>query len=198
MIAAIYARKSTEQNGAAEEAKSVTRQTENGRAFAVKRGWTVADEHVYVDDAVSGALFDEQRPGLARLLNALKPKPAFDVLVMSEESRIGRDQYRSAYVLQQVADAAMVTAWPARNFSDLEPPTYTASVPVASALAFTFLVVFIVGYLHDVASTTRRARSPSMIESGGRVLRRSVIDVRTTSLTLCKSPLRGPLAPRPA
>src|SRR5438034_5666580 len=92
----------------------------------------------------------------------------------------------------------MVTAWPARNFSDLEPPTYTASVPVASALAFTFLVVFIVGYLHDVASTTRRARSPSMIESGGRVLRRSVIDVRTTSLTLCKSPLRGPLAPRPA
>ena len=37
MIAAIYARKSTEQNGLADEAKSVARQIENARAYAAAR-----------------------------------------------------------------------------------------------------------------------------------------------------------------
>jgi DNA invertase Pin-like site-specific DNA recombinase len=40
--------KSTEQN-VSEDAKSVTRQLEHGRAFAEERGWTVIEE--YVDDA---------------------------------------------------------------------------------------------------------------------------------------------------
>ena len=90
MIAAIYARKSTEQNGA-DEVKSVTRQAEHARAYAARKGWTIAEEHVYSDDGISGALFGDKRPGLARLLNALKPRPPFDVLVMSEESRLGRE-----------------------------------------------------------------------------------------------------------
>ena len=38
MIAAIYARKSTEQNGTADEAKSVTRQIDNARAYATRKG----------------------------------------------------------------------------------------------------------------------------------------------------------------
>ena len=37
--AAIYARKSNEQKGRAEADKSVTRQIENARAFAEKKGW---------------------------------------------------------------------------------------------------------------------------------------------------------------
>jgi DNA invertase Pin-like site-specific DNA recombinase len=55
MIAAIYARRSTEQNVAA-EAKSVTRQVDNARAFAAQKGWTVADEHIFIYDGVSGAV----------------------------------------------------------------------------------------------------------------------------------------------
>jgi len=55
VIAAIYARKSTEQHGADADAKSVARQIESARAFAAARGWIVADAHVYADDAVSGA-----------------------------------------------------------------------------------------------------------------------------------------------
>jgi hypothetical protein len=35
-----------------------------------------------------------------RLLNALKPRPAFDVLVISEESRVGREAIETAYVLK--------------------------------------------------------------------------------------------------
>jgi DNA invertase Pin-like site-specific DNA recombinase len=75
MIAAIYARKSTDQNVADEE-KSVTRQAEHARAHAERKGWRVADGHVYVDDGISGAEF-ERRPGFLRLMNALKPRPPF-------------------------------------------------------------------------------------------------------------------------
>ena len=55
MIAAIYARKSTDQNGVGDEEKSVTRQIEHAEAYASKKGWTVAEEHIYVDDGISGA-----------------------------------------------------------------------------------------------------------------------------------------------
>jgi DNA invertase Pin-like site-specific DNA recombinase len=40
MIAAIHARKSTDQNIADEE-KSVTRQVERARQYAERKGWTV-------------------------------------------------------------------------------------------------------------------------------------------------------------
>ena len=74
MNAAIYAIKSTEQHGIADEQKSVARQVEHARQFAATKGWTVVDEHVYVDDGISGAEF-AGRPGFLRLMNALKPRP---------------------------------------------------------------------------------------------------------------------------
>jgi KaiC/GvpD/RAD55 family RecA-like ATPase len=86
--AAIHARKSADQNIADEE-KSVTRQVEHTKAYATRKGWTVADEHVYSDDGISGAEF-LKRSGFRRLMNSLKPRPPFQVLVMSEESRFGR------------------------------------------------------------------------------------------------------------
>ncbi len=42
MRAAVYARKSTEQTGVAAEARSVTRQIENAKAYAESKGWTVS------------------------------------------------------------------------------------------------------------------------------------------------------------
>src|SRR4026208_1141560 len=86
MLAAIYARKSTEQTGVSDEEKSVTRQIEHAKAYALKKGWTVSDELIFVDDGISGAEF-VKRPGFIRLMNALKPRPAFQLLIMSEESR---------------------------------------------------------------------------------------------------------------
>ena len=98
--AAIYARKSTEQAGVADDAKSVTRQIEHATAYATTKGWTVDPAHVYVDDGISGAEF-AKHPGLVRLLAALAPRPPFQVLVMSEESRLGREQIETAYLLKQ-------------------------------------------------------------------------------------------------
>jgi len=68
----------------------VTRQIEHAKVYAQRKGWVVADEHVYVDDGISGAEF-ANRPGFLRLMNALKPRPPFQVLIMSEESRLGRE-----------------------------------------------------------------------------------------------------------
>jgi DNA invertase Pin-like site-specific DNA recombinase len=59
---AISARKSTDQSGVSDEQRSVARQIEHARAYAARKGWTVADEHVYVDDGISGAEF-ANRPG---------------------------------------------------------------------------------------------------------------------------------------
>src|SRR5262249_24457596 len=106
MVAAIYARKSTDQNGVSDEEKSVTRQIEHAEAYAAKKGWTTTDEYVYVDDGVSGAEF-VKRPGFIRLMNALKPRPPFQVLIMSEESRLGREQIETAYALKQITDAGV-------------------------------------------------------------------------------------------
>ena len=106
MTAAIYARKSTDQNGVADEAKSVTRQIEQAKAYAKRKGWTVADEQVYVDDGISGAEF-ANRPGFLRLMNALKPQPPFEVLIMSEESRLGRESIETAYALKQLVQAGV-------------------------------------------------------------------------------------------
>ena len=52
MRAAVYARKSTQQL-VGDDAKSVTRQIDNAKAFALVKGWHVSDAHVYADDGVS-------------------------------------------------------------------------------------------------------------------------------------------------
>src|SRR5436853_600982 len=99
MIAAIYARKSTEQSGVAEDQKSVSRQIEHARHYAGRKGWVVDDSHVFVDDGISGAEFSN-RPGFVRLMNSLRPQPSFQILTMSEESRLGREAIETAYALK--------------------------------------------------------------------------------------------------
>ena len=106
MNAAIYARKSTEQIGIADEQKSVTRQIEHGRAYAHRKGWTVDDRFIFVDDGISGAEF-ANRPGYMRVLNALKPRPPFQVLIVSELSRLGREQLETGYALKQLSQAGV-------------------------------------------------------------------------------------------
>ena len=96
MIAAIYARKSTDQNIADDE-KFVARQVARAREYAERKGWTVADAQIYVDDGISGAEF-VRREGYLRLMNALKPRAPFQILVMMEQSRLGREQTETAYI----------------------------------------------------------------------------------------------------
>jgi site-specific DNA recombinase len=108
MIAAIYARKSTQQD-VADDAKSVTRQVEHARAYAAKKGWIVGPDADCIfdeDDEVSGAEF-AKRPGFVRLMNALTPRPPFQVLIMSEESRLGRESIETAYAMKRLIQAGV-------------------------------------------------------------------------------------------
>ena len=100
MIAAIYARKSTDQSAIADEAKSVRRQIEHVRVYAQRKNWAVDEQFVFVVDGISGAKF-AKRPGFVRLMKTLTPRPPFQVLVMSEESRLGREAIETAYALKQ-------------------------------------------------------------------------------------------------
>ena len=102
----LYARKSTDQSGVADEARSVTRQIEHARAYAARKGWAVLDEHVYVDDGISGAEF-RRRPGFLRLMNALSPSAPFEVLIVSEPSRLGREMVATQTAMMQLAEAGI-------------------------------------------------------------------------------------------
>ena len=101
MHAAIYVRKSTAQTGMSEDARSVERQKARARAYAAGRGWTVADEHVYEDDGISGAEF-ARRPGFQRLIETLKRPSPFQYLIVMDESRLGRESIETAHVLKQL------------------------------------------------------------------------------------------------
>src|SRR5438093_515115 len=103
--AAVYARKSTDQ-AVSDEEKSVTRQVELAVACARTHGFEVPPEHIYVDDAISGAEFD-RRPGLMRLLNTLRPQAPFAGLFMADKDRLGREQFETNHILKQISVAGV-------------------------------------------------------------------------------------------
>jgi site-specific DNA recombinase len=129
MIAAVYARKSTEQQGADPDAKSVDRQVENARAFAAAKGWRVPMAHVYTDDAVSGAetrkLVNRQR-----LLDVLAGTgaPPFQVLIMRDASRFSRRDGDEAFgELKRLAQRG-VTVWFYQDGTAFEYGNFAANI----------------------------------------------------------------------
>ncbi len=97
-VAAVLARKSTDQPGVVDADKSVAHQVEQAKAYAARHGWVVDERYIFVDDGVSGAEF-VKRPGLIRLLGLLTPPCA--VSTADHERRIpprtraDRDRLRS-------------------------------------------------------------------------------------------------------
>jgi site-specific DNA recombinase len=126
MIAALYARKSTEQS-VADDQKSVARQIAHATEYAKRKGWILDEACIFVDDGISGAEF-AKRPGFMRLLNALKPRPPFQALIMSEESRLGREQIEVSYALKQLIQAGV------RVFCYLEDRERTLDSPVEKVM----------------------------------------------------------------
>jgi DNA invertase Pin-like site-specific DNA recombinase len=102
---AVYARKSTE-DARHEDHKSTTRQVAQATRYVEARGGTVLGDHVYVDEASSGAEF-RGRSGLLRFLDVLKNGRPFNALVMMEDSRLGREQVETAYLRKQITDAGI-------------------------------------------------------------------------------------------
>jgi site-specific DNA recombinase len=155
MIAAIYARKSTEQAGVADDAKSVRRQVEHATAYAKRQGWAVDDGYVFIDDGVSGAEF-AGRPGYMRLLNALGRKAPFNVLIVSELSRLGREQLETGYALKQLSQAGV------RIFSYMEGREVLLDSPTDKFL------LAAVNFASDIERDKARQRTRDALERKAR------------------------------
>lgn len=86
IAAAIHARVSTDEQ--AERGLPIRGQLEEARAYCAAQGWEVVEE--FVEDGLSGALAPEDRPELARLLEAAR-SGRWSRLVVWDVSRLARD-----------------------------------------------------------------------------------------------------------
>ncbi len=96
--AGLYARRSTEEHQAA----SIETQVEEARAFIHRRGWTLCDQHIYIDGNHGRAEF-VNRPALTSLLQAAE-RGEFDHVVARDETRLGGDMLRTTELLQRLSD----------------------------------------------------------------------------------------------
>jgi DNA invertase Pin-like site-specific DNA recombinase len=78
-------------------------------AVAVRKSWKVLDEHIYVDEAVSGAATLARLKAKARLFEAVATKPApFDVLIAQAADRLSRrDGVEAVQELRVLAKAGI-------------------------------------------------------------------------------------------
>jgi hypothetical protein len=72
VIAAIYARKSTDDSDRNAEARSTVRQIESARKYAETKGWTVDSRYVFADENTSGAEW-KHRPGFRNEVRVSAP-----------------------------------------------------------------------------------------------------------------------------
>src|SRR5579863_9897033 len=100
--AAIYARRSKEEDKGGVGVESVPRQIDFARRAIAAAGWTVEERHVFTDEISGGEIL--RRPGL-QAIRALAGRGEFDVIVVRDLDRFARcEPARQAGLLQELAD----------------------------------------------------------------------------------------------
>jgi site-specific DNA recombinase len=85
---------------------SIDDQIRKCKEFAGHERWRVLEEHIYSDEAISGTTDD--RPGLQRLLAALKQRPCpFDVLLVDDTSRLSRNAKDTLTIYEKLTFAGV-------------------------------------------------------------------------------------------
>ena len=87
MRAAIYARYSSQN----QSEKSILDQVRVCKQYIQEHGLTLAEQHIYTDEAISGSLL--MRPGLQAIERAAEHKE-FDALVVDDLSRLSRSNHQ--------------------------------------------------------------------------------------------------------
>lgn len=103
MRCAIYARYSSDN----QKETSIEDQIRECKAYIEKQGWTLAEDQVYTDYALSGS--DLSRPGY----NAMKKaagRQSFDTVVVDDLSRLGRDAGESIGVYKEFQSYGVLIA----------------------------------------------------------------------------------------
>src|SRR5579863_8876939 len=94
---AIYARYSSDN----QSPLSISDQIRKCQEYAQQQGWSLLQDHVYMDAELSGAGTD--RPGLQRLIKATQARPRlFDVLLIDDTSRLSRRAADQSNLLDQL------------------------------------------------------------------------------------------------
>jgi len=100
MTAAIYARYSSEN----QRPESIDDQISACRKLAKQRSIPISDDHVYSDQAQSGARSD--RPALAALM-AAAGSAEFDVVLVDDLSRLARDNHLMLSIIAELSFAGI-------------------------------------------------------------------------------------------
>ncbi len=88
------------------------------REHAAAKGWAVKQEHVYCDEAISGAT--DSRPELKRMLAAAQPHE-FDRVLVDDTSRLSRDVGHNDRIIKQLKFAGVAIDFVGNGFStDIE------------------------------------------------------------------------------
>jgi DNA invertase Pin-like site-specific DNA recombinase len=96
---AVYARKSNPDEQQRGTETSVRRQLEDGRRFIARHpDWHLAGE--YTDEAKSGVLGEDKRPGLKAVMDRVRAK-AVDVVTMAANDRLARNQFEAMSLLYE-------------------------------------------------------------------------------------------------
>ena len=94
---AIYARYSTDK----QSPLSIDDQIRKCREFADRQAWDVLDDHIYSDEAISGA--SDERTGLKRLLEAATSNNQnFGIVLVDDTSRLSRKLADSLRIFEQL------------------------------------------------------------------------------------------------
>jgi site-specific DNA recombinase len=159
---AVYARYSSEK----QNSLAIDQQIRKCREFSSTHSLHVLDQHIYADEAITGATDD--RAGLRRLLSAAREKPPekprpFDVVLVDDTSRMSRDLEHSLGIMKQLKFAEIRVVFISQGFDTSAPQSQTL-------LTVHGLVDSL--YLEDLAKKTFRGVEQlalNGLHTGGRV-----------------------------
>jgi site-specific DNA recombinase len=153
---AIYARYSSDR----QSPTSITDQVRKCREFAEARGWEILKDHIYPDEAISGAT--SERAGLKRLLAAAEAK-AFDIVLVDDTSRLSRRLVDSINLTDRLAFAGVRIVFISQG---IDSESEQAEVLLATHGIVDSL------YIRELATKTRRGIEGRVLakqHSGGRI-----------------------------
>ena len=155
---AIYARFSSEK----QNSLSIDQQIGKCREYAERHGLFVLNDHIYADEAISGATDD--RAGLRRLLQAaLQKQRPFDVILVDDTSRLSRDLADSLKIVKKMKFAGVRMVFVTQGF-DTSAPQMQTLVTVHGLVDSL--------YLEELGKKTYRGvehRALNGLHTGGRV-----------------------------
>jgi site-specific DNA recombinase len=121
--AAIYARRSKEEDKGGAGVESVPRQVEFARRAIAAQGWSLKDGHILSDEVSGGEIL--RRPGL-QAVRVMAGRGEFDVVVVRDLDRFARcEPARQAGLLQELADVDVrLWEYQSREFVRLDGPNF--------------------------------------------------------------------------